>query len=107
MRSPGRVVPEGEAGPVDDVKLHREWNRSTCRSRVRNAGRRPVALKEVVLFDVSHDLPGATGLYGEGFQMLSQTGGTLGQPLDLGGYTDAQHYRLPQPDGGRGALRPA
>ena len=100
-RSPGRVVPEGEAGPVDDVKLDREWNRSTCRSRVRNAGRRPVALKEVVLFDVGHDLPGATGLYGEGFQMLSQTGGTLGQPLDLGGYTDAQHYRLPQPDGGR------
>src|SRR5262249_21703440 len=31
--------------------------------------------------------------------MLSQTGGTLGQPADLGDYTDARHYRLPQPEG--------
>ncbi|HKG99074.1 MAG TPA: glycoside hydrolase family 36 protein, partial [Pyrinomonadaceae bacterium] len=36
-------------------------------------------------------------LYGEGFQMLSQTGGTLGQPADLGNYTDAKHYKLPAP----------
>jgi alpha-galactosidase len=29
--------------------------------------------------------------------MLSQTGGTLGQPVDLGNYTDTKHYRLPAP----------
>ncbi len=38
-------------------------------------------------------------LYGEGFQMLSQTGGTVGEPVQLGGYTDAKHYRLPEPEG--------
>ena len=54
-----------------------------------------------MLFDVSHSLPPQTGLYGEGFQMLSQTGGTLGEPKDLGGYTDAKHYRMPQPQGAR------
>src|SRR5687767_6448680 len=31
--------------------------------------------------------------------MLTQTGGTLGQPSDLGNYTDAKHYKLPAPDG--------
>ena len=29
--------------------------------------------------------------------MLSQTGGTLGQPVDIGGYTDRSHYKIPQP----------
>src|SRR6185436_5143961 len=42
-----------------------------------------------------------TRLYGEGFQMLSQTGGTLGKPADLGNYTDAKHYKLPVPEGSR------
>ena len=31
--------------------------------------------------------------------MLSQTGGAVGEPVHLGGYTDAKHYRLPEPEG--------
>ena len=50
-----------------------------------------------MLFDLKLPLPASTKLYGEGFQMLSQTGGTLGQPIDLGNYTDAKHYKLPTP----------
>jgi alpha-galactosidase len=60
-----------------------------------------VRLSEVVLFDVPHQLPPATTFYGEGFQMLSQTGGTLGAATDLGNYTDAKHYKLSEPPGGR------
>jgi alpha-galactosidase len=30
-------------------------------------------------------------------QMLTQTGGTVGKPVDLGNYTDAKHYKLPEP----------
>ncbi|HET6893660.1 MAG TPA: glycoside hydrolase family 36 protein, partial [Pyrinomonadaceae bacterium] len=33
--------------------------------------------------------------------MLSQTGGTLGKPTDLGNYTDAKHYKMPAPDGAK------
>src|SRR5678816_380793 len=40
-------------------------------------------------------------LYGEGFQMLSQTAGTLGAPVDLSQYTDAKHYRIPTSEGAR------
>jgi alpha-galactosidase len=31
--------------------------------------------------------------------MLTQNGGTLGQPANLGNYTDAAHYKIPQPQG--------
>src|SRR4029453_7102605 len=31
--------------------------------------------------------------------MLSQSGGTLGAPKELGSYTDAKHYKMPMPEG--------
>jgi hypothetical protein len=40
--------------------------------RVVNKSGAPVRVKEVVLFDVDVKLPPETGLYGEGFQMLTQ-----------------------------------
>jgi len=72
-----------------------------CHSQITNQGREPVKIKEVVLFDLNLPFPSSTRLYGEGFQMLSQTGGTLGQPTDLGNYTDAKHYKLPAAAGTR------
>jgi alpha-galactosidase len=60
-----------------------------------------VRIREIVLCDVTHALAPATRMYGEGFQMLTQTGGTIGQPIDLGNYTDPKHYRLPEPAGAR------
>ncbi|HEX3185809.1 MAG TPA: glycoside hydrolase family 36 protein [Pyrinomonadaceae bacterium] len=56
-------------------------------------------VKEVVLFDLQLPFAPLTRLYGEGFQMLSQTSGTLGAPADLGNYTDAKHYKMPSPYG--------
>ena len=82
---------------VSRVKVERRWNGAVCQSQLVNQGREPVRIKEVVLFDVKLTLPATTRLYGEGFQMLTQTGGTLGQPADLGNYTDAKHYKLPAP----------
>jgi alpha-galactosidase len=90
----------GAAGAdVSRVALAREWSGEYCRSRVTNRGVQPVSVAEIVLFDVTLDLPPATALYGESFQMLSQSGGTLGAPSDLGSYTDAKHYRIPMPAG--------
>ena len=95
-RAPGWVV---GAGSVDAtrIRLTRRWEGGRCRARVRNTGRSPVAVAEIVLLDVAHGLPADTFFYGEGFQMLSQTGGTVGHPVDLGDYTDARHYKMPQP----------
>jgi alpha-galactosidase len=88
-----------DGGLLDDVVLTKEWTKQTCRSRVTNRGTAPVKVKEVVLFDMALGLPADTPIYGESFQMLSQSGGTLGAPKDLGSYTDRKHYRIPMPDG--------
>jgi alpha-galactosidase len=81
-----------------DFAIDRKWSGDICRSRVLNCGKASVRVKEVVLFSINHDLPAETHLYGESFQMLSQTGGTLGAPVDLG-YSEQKHYKIPQPDG--------
>ena len=95
-RAPARAVAVGDRTAAS-VRIDRIWDGPFCRSRVVNTSSRAVLLKEIVLFDVTLDLGNDTGLYGEGFQMLTQTGGTLGQPVDLGNYTDPKHYRLPEP----------
>jgi len=100
LKAPWQAVGvDGE--PLAHVQVSRSWRGSTCQSTASNTGRQPVRIKHIVLFDVAHSLPRDTALYGEGFQMLTQTGGTLGQPLDLGNYTDPKHYRLPEPSGAR------
>jgi alpha-galactosidase len=100
-QAPWRVVSiDGESG-AEKIRVNRTWTGPLCRSGVINEGPRAVRLKEIVLFDVPLNLALETPLYGEGFQMLTQTGGTLGQPVDLGNYTDPKHYKLPEPEGAR------
>ena len=95
--APSVVVPLVEGADVSRVKVERRWKGTVCQARLMNEGREPIRIKEVVLFDLVLPFAATTRLYGEGFQMLSQTGGTLGQPIDLGNYTDAKHYKLPAP----------
>ena len=94
-QAPSAAVGASGAAPKD-VRVVREWAGPVCRSRLVNDGPAPVRVREAVLFDVPHDHPAETRLYGEGFTMLSQTAGTLGKPADLG-LTDRKHYRIPQP----------
>jgi alpha-galactosidase len=101
INAPSAVVPTAGSVDVSGIKLERQWKGQLCRSRLTNRGRRAVRIKEVVLFDLALSFPSETSLYGEGFQMLSQTGGTLGKQIDLGNYTDAKHYKMPIPDGAR------
>jgi alpha-galactosidase len=93
LNAPSNITPP--------LKLTRRWRGSICESRLTNHGARPARIKEVVLFDLHLSLPPSTRLYGEGFQMLSQTGGSLGSPADLGNYTDAKHYKMPAPTGAK------
>ena len=90
-----------DGAAADGVDLIRDWSGPFCRSRVVNRAARAVGIKEVVLVDVDLSLPPSTALYGEGFQMLTQTGGTPGAPADYSQYTDAKHYRLPEIEGAR------
>src|SRR5262249_30597906 len=83
INAPGSIVSADKSAPPR-VRLIRDWNGALCRSRVVNEGREPVRLKEVVLFDINLTLPPVTRLYAEGFQMLSQNGGTIGETPALG-----------------------
>ncbi len=96
----GVVVPVGDAD-VSKVALTHDWTGYVCRPRLTNRGRAAAAIREVVLFDLALAFPPASPIYGEGFQMLSQSGGTLGEPKDLGSYTDSKHYKLPEPEGAK------
>ncbi|MEI6512200.1 MAG: glycoside hydrolase family 36 protein [bacterium] len=82
---------------AEKVELIRQWKGEFCKSKLINRGATPARINRVVLFQIAHNLPGATCLYGEGFQMLSQTGGTLEKPADIGTHTDRDHIRLPAP----------
>ncbi len=90
-----------DTGFVDREKivLERTWSGNTVSSTLKNTADTRVNIEEIVLFRVFHNMPPETALYGEGFTMLSQTGGTLGVPVDIGEHTDRDHYKLPQAEG--------
>jgi len=83
------------------LKLELHWEGDHATATLHNEGMTAVPVHDVVLFDWEHKLPPTTAFYGEGFQMLSQTAGTIEKPVDLEQYTDRGHYRLPEPDGFR------
>jgi alpha-galactosidase len=99
--SPNSRVVASLGGEATGLRLDRVWHGEVCELRLRNTGSAPVRVHEVLVFDLAHDLRGDTPVYAEGFQMLSQTAGTLAAPRDVGDYTDRGHYRLPEPAGFR------
>jgi hypothetical protein len=91
--APWRVDPAAEG-----LSVERSWSGEICKAKLVNNGKGAVRVKQVALFALPHGLPPDTHLYGESFQMLSQTSGTLGRPVDLG-YSESKHYKIPQPEG--------
>ena len=96
-QAPGAVLGPDHTPLPATVVLTRRWENDICSATVENRGSQPVHVGSVVLAELDHGLAPATPIYGEGFTMLSQTGGTLAQPVDEGFYTDRQHYRIPEP----------
>jgi len=82
---------QGDGG----LQVEREWSAPFLRTRLVNRSAVPVPVHDVVVYEQTLALPPQTALYGEGFQMLSQTTGTMANPGDLSQYTDAAHYRIP------------
>jgi alpha-galactosidase len=76
------------------IEVSRIWNGNLCRSVVTNRGTQPVRLSEIVLFAGTMDLTPTTSFYGEAYQTLSQTVGTLAAPVDVSRYSDHAHYRM-------------
>ena len=87
---------QGQVIAPDQIQVERVWDGTRCRASVTNMGDTPLRLKSVVLFEVAeHGFSPDTPIYGEGFQMLYQNGGTLGQREDIGNNSDVKHYKIP------------
>ncbi|MGN0571539.1 MAG: hypothetical protein ACI4K9_05115, partial [Candidatus Fimenecus sp.] len=56
-------------------------------------------VKEAVLFSGEHGFPADTPFYGDGYQKLTQYKGTLKKCDTFTGFTDKDHYKLPQTEG--------
>jgi alpha-galactosidase len=111
-RSPGAVLGSDDTPLPGTVVLTRRWEGDLCLATIENRGSQAIRVGSIVLAEFAHGLAPETPVYGEGFTMLSQTGGTLAEPVDEGFYTDRQHYRIPEPEGRRTVygvltLRPA
>lgn len=101
IRGAAPVAVTADPDRARDLAVELGWQGDVARPVLRNTGAAPVAVREIVLFDIAHGLAPATPFYGEGLQMLAQTAGTLAAPVDVGDYPDRSHYRLPEPDGFR------
>ncbi|MCG8454584.1 MAG: alpha-galactosidase [Spirochaetales bacterium] len=74
----------------------RESAQGTYRLCLDYRGGQPFHLGEICLYSGPHGFPAQSQFYGEGYQMLSQTDGTLERSHDVGEMTDRGHYKLPQ-----------
>lgn len=83
------------------LRIERHWEGARCRAILTNTSNAPLKIGDIVLFDIVHGLPGGTKIYSEGFQLLSQTGGTLAEPKDLGFYNDRDFFHIAEPEGYR------
>lgn len=87
------------SGPDTFVEIIRVWEGAACSAQLVNHTSHPVGVKEIVLFKGEWKFTGNTKFYGEGYNMLSQYGGTIENPILLGGYDDRLHYKLPSTEG--------
>jgi alpha-galactosidase len=103
IRSATPVVLAPDGAVLEGAKVEGRWSGMVWRGRLVNRTDRAIRVSDVIVADVDHGLPMTTPVYAEGFTMLSQTGGTLGDPVDEGFYTDRDHYKIPEPGGLRTA----
>ncbi|MBS1668216.1 MAG: alpha-galactosidase [Bacteroidetes bacterium] len=102
-KAPAGVILSNGTSATTAISVERKWDGYHCQLSVKNNSALPLSIREVIVFDLLHQLPDTTKVYGEGFQKLAQVGGTLAKPEDWGSYADRSHYKITEPDGLRTA----
>ncbi|GGD79631.1 glycoside hydrolase family 36 protein [Paenibacillus nasutitermitis] len=80
------------------LNLIRDWQENVCAAKLVSTADEAMSVKEIVLFQGKMPFEPSARIYGEGYNMLSQYGGTVAVPVDIGGYSDRNHYKLPVTD---------
>jgi alpha-galactosidase len=101
MNAPSRILDlDGNILNGSEIRVKRKWTGDRCRTSISNSSKKTLKLSNIIIFELEKTgLDPQTPIYGEGFQMLSQTEGTLALPVDIDIYADRKHYRLAEPEG--------
>jgi alpha-galactosidase len=92
------IAEDTQGNPIspDQLLVDRKWEGNTSKTTVKNVGNTTLYPANIILFDLhEHGLNPESPVYGEGFQMLAQNGGTLDSLIHIGPYPDPKHYRIP------------
>ena len=83
----------------DGMRLNAKWTGDVCVLTLTNCTDREITVGDLTLFEAKMPFSADTEFYGEGFNMLSQYGGTVDNFRLLGSFSDYDHYKLPKPEG--------
>ena len=85
--------------PCNGLRLDESRQGSVCRFTITNESDRPQRIGDITLLSAKMMFTPDTEFYGEGYNMLSQYGGTITDFRLLGSFSDYDHYKLPRPEG--------
>lgn len=79
--------------------LNYKWNGSVCDLSLTNTSDFDQKIGDITLFSMDMPFTPETEVYGEGYNMLSQYGGTVESCNLIGSFSDYDHYKFKKPDG--------
>lgn len=86
---------DGNIIASDSYSLKKTWEGNICKTVLTNTSKEVINPKEVIIFALSkHGINPKSPVYGEGFQMLHQNGGTLEKHENRGSHGDNEHYKM-------------
>lgn len=82
----------------NELKINCEWKDNLGELTLTNNSKKNVKVAEIILFVADMPFAPDTKVYGEGFNMLSQYGGTVSSCNPITPYSDFGHYKLKKPE---------
>ena len=81
------------------LSLNCKWDKNVCDITLTNTSVHDQKLGDITFFKAPMPFAPDTEFYGEGYNMLSQYGGTINDFKLLGSYSDYDHYKFKRPEG--------
>ena len=81
------------------LMLNGKWDGNICSFSITNTTDKEQKIGDITLLAADMPFSADTKFYGEGYNMLSQYGGTINDFRLLGSFSDYDHYRFEKPEG--------
>jgi alpha-galactosidase len=97
LKAPKIIVKNNDNMIEESYEIATILNGDHCRYSFTNTSAQSLKLKEIVISEFHCNE--STTFFGEGYNMLSQYGGTISNPKDISLYSDRDHYKMPTEEG--------